>query len=133
MLRHLQGPPPVDLPDYITLDIVPSMRPVAWIGSSKRDLLAMPREVQQLAGRELRRVQRGADPLDWKPMRTVGLGAREIRTHVKGEHRIFYVATFAEAVYVLRVFQKKSQKTSARDLALGRERYRAMLRERRST
>ena len=85
-----------------------------------------------MAGRELERVQRGADPVDWKPMTSVGRGAREIRVHVDGELRVFYVATFPEAVYVLHVFEKKTQRTSARDLALGQQRYRTMQRERRS-
>ncbi|MBX3350750.1 MAG: type II toxin-antitoxin system RelE/ParE family toxin, partial [Nitrospira sp.] len=35
-----------------------------------------------------------------------------------------YVAKFAKAVYVLHVFQKKTQKTRRDDIALARERYR---------
>ena len=75
-------------------------------------------------------MQRGADPLDWKPMPSIGPGTREIRLHVEGELRVFYVATFPEAVYVLPVFAKKSRKTSSRDLALGQRRYQAMTRRR---
>src|SRR5437867_11048187 len=108
------------------------MKPVVWVGSSKRDLLRHAPDVLRTAGRELERVQRGADPTDWKPMATIGRGAREIRVHVDGEQRVVYVATFAEAVYVLHVFEKKSRRTSPRDLALGQERYRAMLKERRT-
>jgi phage-related protein len=76
--------------------------------------------------------QRGAGPTDWKPMRIIGRGAREIRVHVGGELRVFYVATFHEAVYVLHVFEKKSRRTSARDLALGQQRYDAMQKEKRT-
>ena len=50
--------------------------------------------------------------------------------HVAGEWRVFYVATFPEAVYVLHVFTKKSRKTSPRDVALGQQRYRTMLQNR---
>lgn len=71
------------------------------MGSSKRDLVAHSPDVRLVAGRELERVQRGADPTDWKPMASIGRGTREIRVHVGGELRVFYVATFAEAVYVL--------------------------------
>lgn len=46
---------------------------------------------------------------------------------VAGELRVFYVATFAEAVYVLHVFEKKTRRTALRDLALGRQRYQAMV------
>ena len=59
-------------------------------------------------------------------MTSVGRGAREIRIHVNGELRVFCVATFPEAIYVLHVFEKKSRKTSPRDLALGQRRYRSM-------
>jgi phage-related protein len=117
---------------YINTDIVFWLKPVIWKGSSKRDLVGCSTDVMQAAGRELERVQRGADPGDWKPMAIIGRGAREIRVHVDGELRVFYVATFPEAVYVLHVFEKKTRKTAPRDLALGQERYRAMLKERRT-
>jgi phage-related protein len=72
------------------------------------------------------RRQQGLDPDDWKPMQTVGPGVREIRIHIAGAHRVFYVATRAEAIYVLHVFEKKTQKTSAQDLRIGRDRFRAL-------
>jgi phage-related protein len=46
---------------------------------------------------------------------------------------VFYVATFAEAVYVLHAFEKTTQKTTARDLQIGRERFRALVAMRRKT
>ena len=64
-------------------------------------------------------------------MADVGRGVREIRVHVAGELRVFYVATFPEAVYVLHVFEKKTRRTAPRDLALGRQRYQAMVQGRR--
>lgn len=109
------------------------MKPIAWVGSSKRDLVAHSADVRRVAGRELERVQRGADPTDWKPMASIGRGTREIRVHVGGELRVFYVATFPEAVYVLHVFQKKTRKTSARDLELGKQRYQLMMQGRRTS
>ncbi len=57
-------------------------------------------------------------------MPTVGPGVREIRIHVDGAHRVFYVATRAEAIYVLHAFEKKTRKTAARDLEVGRDRFR---------
>jgi phage-related protein len=60
-------------------------------------------------------------------MPTVGPSVREIRIRVDGAYRIFYVATFAEAVYVLHAFQKKTQRTAAADLAVGRQRFRALV------
>ena len=69
-------------------------------------------------------VQRGLEPSDWKPMQEVGAGVREIRIHVLGEWRVLYVAKFAESVYVLHAFQKKTQKTTREDIGLARARYR---------
>ena len=101
-------------------------KPLIWLGSSRRDLRAVPTLARRLAGFQLRRVQQGLDPDDWKPMQTVGQGVREIRIHIAGAHRVFYVATRAEAVYVLHAFEKKTQKTTAHDLRIGRERFRAL-------
>jgi phage-related protein len=101
-------------------------KPLIWLGSSRRDLRAFPAFARRLAGFQLRRVQQGYEPDDWKPMQTVGPGVREIRIHIAGAHRVFYVATRAEAVYVLHAFEKKTQKTSAHDLRIGRARFRAL-------
>src|SRR5207237_6651096 len=101
-------------------------KPLIWLGSSRRDLWVFPALARRLAGFQLRRVQHGLDPDDWKPMQTVGPGVREIRIHIAGAHRVFYVATRAEAIYVLHVFEKKTQKTSAQDLRIGRDRLRAL-------
>ena len=79
-----------------------------------------------LAGFQLRRLQQGLDPDDWKPMATVGTGVREIRIHVVGAHRVFYVTMWPEAIYVLHAFEKKTQRTNWRDLEIGRDRFRAL-------
>jgi phage-related protein len=75
-------------------------------------------------------VQLGVDPLDWKPMETVGAGVKEIRIRVETSYRILYVAKFNEAVYVLHAFVKKTQKTSKKDIELSTERYKALIRSR---
>ena len=63
-------------------------------------------------------------------MNTVGQGVKEIRIRdAAGAFRVIYVARFADAVYVLHCFQKKSQKTSKADLNLASKRYRNLLQE----
>ena len=99
---------------------------IIWLGNSRRDLRAFPALARRLAGFQLRRVQQGLDPDDWKPMQTVGPGVREIRMQIAGAHRVFYMATRAEAIYVLHAFEKKTQKTSAQDLRIGRDRFGAL-------
>jgi phage-related protein len=63
-------------------------------------------------------------------MPVVGPGVMEIRVHADGEHRVFYVAKFDEAVYVLHAFAKKTRKTSPLDIELGKKRYRDLLERR---
>lgn len=63
-------------------------------------------------------------------MSTVGQGVREIRIRdTIGAFRVLYVAKFADAVYVLHCFQKKTRKTSRTDLDLAARRYRELLTE----
>jgi phage-related protein len=83
-----------------------------------------PAEARRQAGFDLDAVQRGLEPSDWKAVPDIGAGVREIRVHVLGEYRILYVAKFADTVYVLHAFQKKSQKMSREDVELARRRYR---------
>jgi phage-related protein len=64
-------------------------------------------------------------------MPAVGLGVREVRVHTGLEHRVVYLATFDDAVYVLHAFQKRSQRTPKRDLELARQRLRELLKQRR--
>ena len=102
-------------------------KPLLWLGSSRTDLRTFPPDARRVAGFQLRRVQRELEPCDWKPMPSVAPGVREIRVHTDLEHRVLYVARFAEAVYVLHAFQKRSQKTAQRDIELARQRFRELL------
>lgn len=59
-------------------------------------------------------------------MLNIGAGAYEIRIHVLDEWRVIYVAKFADAVYVLHAFQKKTQQTRKEDIALATARYKQL-------
>ncbi len=100
-----------------------------WAGALD-DLRAFPASARRDAGYELDKVQNGLDPSDWKPINTVGSGVREIRIReAKGAFRVLYVAKFADAVYVLHCFQKKTQATSKIDIDLAAKRYRDLRKE----
>ena len=99
-------------------------RPLSWLGTSLSDVRAFPAEARRSAGYQLRRVQQGLMPTDWKPMSTVGSGVAEIRLRGQLEHRVLYIARFAEAIYVLHAIEKKTQKTRKTDLDLARRRLR---------
>ena len=101
-----------------------------WLGSSRADVRAFPRDARRFAGFQLRRVQQGLDPADWKAMRAVGPGVQEIRIHTALEHRVLYLAKFAEAGYVLHAFEKRTRKTARRDVELAGQRYQALIRQR---
>jgi phage-related protein len=100
---------------------------IVWMGASFEDLRDFAPEAKRLAGYQLRRLQGGSMPNDWKPMPTVGSGVNEIRIHTGLEHRVIYVAKFEEAIYVLHAFEKKSQQTRDADLTLARERLKQVL------
>ena len=66
-------------------------------------------------------------------MPVVGAGVREVRIHTALEHRVLYLAKFADVVYVLHVFEKRTRKTSRPDVEVARQRYRALVRQRRAS
>ena len=97
-------------------------KPLVWVGSSLDDMRAFPPNAKRLSGYQLRRVQSGLMPSDWKPMKTIGPGVSEIRIHTGLEHRVCYVARFPEAVYVLHAFEKRTRQTPQADIDLARRR-----------
>ncbi|MGO3745593.1 type II toxin-antitoxin system RelE/ParE family toxin [Alcaligenes aquatilis] len=109
---------------------MPPSKPVEFLGTSLDDLRAFPPSAKREAGYQIDQVQNGLDPDDWKPMNTVGQGVREIRVRDSdGTFRVIYVAKFADAVYVIHCFQKKTQKTNKADIDLASKRYRDLLQE----
>lgn len=107
-----------------------ALKPVICLGSARDDLKRFPPDARTRAGFELYRVQQGLEPRGWKPMTSVGRGVAEIRVRIGREFRVLYVAKFADAIYVLHAFEKKSQKTAQRDLAIAAERLSELVRSR---
>ncbi|MDE2458820.1 MAG: type II toxin-antitoxin system RelE/ParE family toxin [Rhodospirillales bacterium] len=103
---------------------------IEFRGGSLDDLRDFPISARREAGHQLDQVQQGRDPDDWKPMRTIGQGVREIRIRDEaGAFRVIYVAKFADTIYVLHCFQKKTQATSKPALELATKRYRDLVKE----
>jgi len=102
-------------------------KPLQFMGTSHNDLKAFPDQARREAGFNLDFVQRGFDPESWKPMKTVGAGVNEMRIReASGAYRVIYLASRPEAIYVLHCFQKKSEKTNQRDIALAKTRFKAL-------
>jgi phage-related protein len=101
-------------------------KPIQWLGDSRDRLRRFSAAARREIGYQLSLVQAGRSASDWKPIPVVGTGVIEIRVHAEGEYRVFYVAKFEDAVYVLHVFAKKTRKTSSLDVELGKKRYREL-------
>ena len=108
------------------------MKGIEFLGASLKTVREFPALAKREVGLQLDRVQRGLDPTDWKPMKSVGQGVREIRIQHEGQYRVIYVASFEKRVYVLHAFQKKTQKTSRQDLDTAKRALKEVLERRRS-
>ena len=83
-----------------------------------------PVDARHDAGYQLDKLQRGLQPDDFKPMPTVGKGVEEIRIRDdSGIYRVIYTARLPDAVIVLHAFQKKTPRTSRRDIEIAKARF----------
>jgi phage-related protein len=106
------------------------VKPVEFAGDSLARLRDFPVGARRAAGYQLDRVQRGLDPDDWKPMRAVGPGVREIRVRERaGAFRVIYLATLPDRIVVLHAFQKKTQRAAKQDIDLAARRLRDLRKE----
>ncbi len=103
-------------------------KPLHWVGSSKKDLLAFSGEVVDDFGYALSVVQHGGSPPSAKVWKGEGPGVFELVEEHRGDaFRAVYTVRFEKAIYVLHCFQKKSPsgvRTAKQDIALVRERLR---------
>ena len=107
----------------------PVLKPLIWVGSSRKDLRAFPEPVQDRIGYALYIAQRGGKHRETKPLSGfAGASVLEVVTDQRGDtFRAVYTVRFQRAVYVLHAFQKKSKSGSAtarRDLEAIRRRLR---------
>lgn len=84
---------------------------LGWIGSSKKDLMDLPKEIGKMIGYSLHLAQFEMDDIDSKPLK--GFGSAKVREIVKDDanstYRAVLTVEFKGIVYVLHVFQKKSK------------------------
>jgi phage-related protein len=88
------------------------LKPLEWVGSSRADLKRFPEPVQKEMGHALHLVQAGETPFQAKPLRGF-CGARVVELverHDGNAYRAVYTVNFAEAVFLLHAFQKKSKR-----------------------
>ncbi|GJL49770.1 MAG: hypothetical protein NPIRA01_09970 [Nitrospirales bacterium] len=103
------------------------IRPVVWVGDSKKQLKKMPEEVQKQMGGELYFAQKGEKPPHGKPFKGIASGVFEIKDDFDtNTYRLVYAVQIGTRLYVLHAFQKKSTQgimTSRKDIDLISRRY----------
>ncbi|MGH9607514.1 MAG: type II toxin-antitoxin system RelE/ParE family toxin [Terracidiphilus sp.] len=107
------------------------MKPVEFLGDSLKIIGTFPKNARQAAGYQLRRVQDGNQPDDFKPMQDIGKGVEEIRIWAgSGTYRVIYTARLEDKVYVLHAFQKKTRETTEQDKQIAKRRFKRLMGDR---
>jgi phage-related protein len=105
----------------------PILRPLVWLGNSRKNIQAFPVDVQKDMGDEIQLIQFGGMPKDAKPFKGVGSGVFEIALrHATNAYRAVMAVQLGDKIYVLHAFQKKSRKgikTAQPDIDLIKQRY----------
>jgi phage-related protein len=103
------------------------LRPLVWLGDSRKVAREFPQRIRKLVGDELQLIQFGGMPKDAKPLRGVGSGVIELAVRFNKEaYRTVLAVQLGSKIYVLHAFQKKSKsgiKTPQFDIELVRQRY----------
>jgi phage-related protein len=93
------------------LTVEVTRKPLLFVGTSHDDLKAFPDEARRDAGFNLDFVQRGLEPENWKPMKTVGPGVKEIRVRdATGAYRVIYLATRPERFMCCTVSKRRPKR-----------------------
>lgn len=104
------------------------MKDLIFLATSIDSVRDFPADIKREAGYELHRVQLGEMPTDFKPMPTIGTSVVEIRLKdPSGIYRVIYTAKFADTVYVLHAFEKKTQQTAKADIDLAKNRLKQLI------
>ena len=108
-------------------DETPVMRPLVWLGNSRRNIQEFLLEARKTIGDELQLIQFGGLPTDAKPFKGGGGGVFEIALrHDTEAYRTVLAVRLGRQIYVLHAFQKKSKKgiaTPTHDVDIIKKRY----------
>jgi len=100
---------------------------IAWEGDSKEVISAFRDAVKQNLGFQLRLLQRGEQPTDYRPMPSIGPGVFELRDDdERSWYRVIYLSRVRDTIYVLHCFEKKSRETPQKEVNTARRRLRTV-------
>ena len=100
---------------------------IAWEGDSKEVISSFPEQARQNLGFQLRLLQLGQQPNDYRPMSAIGSGVFELRDQdERAWYRVIYLSRIRDVVHVLHCFEKRSRETPAREIRTARQRLKAV-------
>jgi phage-related protein len=100
---------------------------IAWEGDSKDVVSSFPEEARQNLGFQLRLLQQGQQPTDYRAMGAIGPGVFELRDQdERAWYRVIYLSRIRDVVHVLHCFEKRSRETPAREINTARLRLKAV-------
>lgn len=109
------------------MDALPKDAWIAWEGDSREVISSFPEKARQNLGFQLRLLQQGQQPTDYRPMTTIGPGVFELRDQdERAWYRVIYLSRVTGVVHVLHCFEKKSRETPAKEIRTARQRFKAV-------
>jgi phage-related protein len=100
---------------------------IGWEGDSKDVLSAFPEDAKQNLGFQLRLLQQGQQPTDYRPMSSIGPGVFELRDQdERAWYRLIYLSRVRDVIHVLHCFEKKSRETPVKEIGTARKRLKAV-------
>jgi phage-related protein len=106
------------------------MKKAEFLGNSLKAIKGFPDAAKQRIGNEIHRLQRGASPTDFKPIKAVGAGVFEIRvSEGQSWFRAFYATKFKGKIYIIHAFEKKRNQTDPKDIRAARKIYSSLVKD----
>lgn len=96
---------------------------IAWEGDSLEIISEFPLEVKIDLGHQLRLLQQGQQPTDYRPLTSIDSGVFELRDEdERAWYRVIYLSRINDVIHVLHCFEKKSKETPKNDVLLAERR-----------
>jgi phage-related protein len=100
---------------------------IAWEGDSKEVISSFPDEAKQNLGFDLRLLQQGRQPTNYRPMSSLGPGVFELRDQdERAWYRVIYLSRVHDVIHVLHCFEKKSRQPPLKEIDVARQRLKAV-------
>src|SRR3981081_1681236 len=100
---------------------------IAWEGDSKEVISSFPDQAKYNLGFDLRLLQQGQQPTDYRPMSSIGPGVFELRDQdERAWYRVIYLSRVRDVIHVLHCFEKRSRETPMKEIKTARQRLKAV-------